>query len=183
MAPTQNPGDPNKPEKKSKAKTNKGWENLNIEVEGDEVLLELTGLASATRAQYVQAIWAYIKDNKLQSARDGRMIVPDEKLAKLTGRDEISAFSMPTYIERHLKKKEELPEPFEPAVEYELDPDDRAAIEKALDDWFGKKDASESAWRLINVQHCDQLIKNQLFGLTQNYFLIALLVFVKKKMK
>ena len=93
--------------KKRRAKTqNKGHANLKKEMEGDDILVELTGKASATRGEYVKLIWKYIKDNRLQKAGDGRIIVPDEKLAKLMGvqGQEMSAFVMLRFIERHLKK-------------------------------------------------------------------------------
>ena len=93
--------------KKQKRKTpNKGHANLKKKMEGDDILVELTGKTSATRGEYVKLIWKYIKDNKLQKAGDGRVIVPDEKLAKLMGvqGQEMNAFLMLRFIERHLKK-------------------------------------------------------------------------------
>ena len=97
-----------KVKKHRKTTTNRGHANLKKEMEGDDILVELTGKVSATRGEYVKLIWKYIKDNKLQKKGDGRVIVPDEKLAKLMGvqGQEINAFVMLRFIERHLKKKE-----------------------------------------------------------------------------
>ena len=105
----RNPWDrrPARKVKKQRKKTpNKGHANLKKEMEGDDILVELTGKTSATRGEYVKLIWKYIKDNKLQKASDGRVIVPDEKLAKLMGVQghEMNAFLMLRFIERHLKK-------------------------------------------------------------------------------
>ena len=87
---------------------NKGWANIRKEVRGDEVLVEVTGLASGTRAQYVKGVWQYIKANNLQSQRDGRIIVPDATLARLMGTQgqPINAFTMLRHIERHLQAGE-----------------------------------------------------------------------------
>ena len=88
--------------------TNKGWANIRKEVRGDEVLVEVTGLASGTRAQYVRGVWQYIKTNNLQMPHDGRRVIPDATLARLMGiqGQPMNAFTMLRYIERHLQTEE-----------------------------------------------------------------------------
>jgi chromatin remodeling complex protein RSC6 len=94
--------------KRRRVTTNKGWTNTQKEMRGDEVLVEVTGLASGTRGQYVRGVWQYIKANHLQTPNDGRRIIPDATLARLMGIEgrPFKAFTMLRYIERHLQKNE-----------------------------------------------------------------------------
>jgi chromatin remodeling complex protein RSC6 len=94
--------------KRRRVTTNKGWTNTQKEMRGDEVLVEVTGLASGTRAQYVRGVWQYIKANHLQIPNEGRRIIPDATLARLMGIEgrPFKAFTMLRYIERHLQKNE-----------------------------------------------------------------------------
>lgn len=50
----------------------------------------------------VKSVWAYIKANGLQSQRDGRLILPDAKLGRVTGHSEISSFTLNRYLAEHL---------------------------------------------------------------------------------
>ena len=111
--PRRNPWDPRparKIKRKRKVTTNKGWANSQKEMRGDQVLLELTGLATGTRGQFVRGVWQYIKANNLQQRYDGRMIVPDETMARLMGTQgqRINAFTMLRHIERHLQRIEDV---------------------------------------------------------------------------
>ena len=92
---------------KSKASKTKRGINILKPVHGDAVLIQLTGLKSGARCDYVKQIWAYIKKHKLQSKNDGRIITPNKDLAKLMGVEgqKINAFTMTRYIEQHLIKK------------------------------------------------------------------------------
>jgi len=110
MAPKQNPKKTKNVMRKRRAKRasgpNKGSTNIQQKVQGDKVLQKLTGLKSASRAQYVSRIWKYIKDNKLQKPGDGRIVIPDKKMATLTGHkgQEMNAFTISKYIEQHIVK-------------------------------------------------------------------------------
>ena len=88
--------------KHAKAKNN----NLMKKVEGDEILVKLTGRKYGARHEYVKQVWKYIKKHNLQTEGDGRIIVPDEKLATLMGNEgkEMNAFTMSKFIEEHLVK-------------------------------------------------------------------------------
>jgi chromatin remodeling complex protein RSC6 len=85
--------------KRRRVTTNKGWTNTQKEMRGDEVLVEVTGLASGTRAQYVRGVWQYIKANHLQIPNEGRRIMGIEG-------QPCNAFTMLRYIERHLLRNE-----------------------------------------------------------------------------
>ena len=112
MMPQQFPGNPRparRIKRKRKVTANKGWTNTQKEMRGDEVLVELTGLVSGTRAQYLKGVWQYIKDKKLQHPWSKRIIIPDEKFAKLMGirGHAIQVFTMLRCMERHYQKNED----------------------------------------------------------------------------
>ena len=96
----------NKSGKSKAAKTRRG-QNIMVNVQGDEVLVKLTGLKSGPRCEYVKQLWGYIKKHQLQTKEDGRIITPDKSLAKLMGVEgkKINAFTMARYIEKHLVKQ------------------------------------------------------------------------------
>ena len=45
----------------------------------------------------------YIKAHKLQSAEDGRVIVADDKLRRVFGKDQATMFEMNKLLAQHLK--------------------------------------------------------------------------------
>ena len=57
-------------------------------------LAELVGKKEATRQECLKSFWAHIKQNNLQDPEDGRYFTPDEKMAKVFGKQRISGFSM-----------------------------------------------------------------------------------------
>lgn len=70
--------------------------NVSGELEG------VVGKGPMTRAEVTSKVWDYIKKNDLQKADDKRVIVPDEKLAKVIGKDEMSMFKMTAAVSKHL---------------------------------------------------------------------------------
>jgi len=68
-------------------------------------LAEIVGKADLPRSEVVSKIWAYIKDHKLQDAKDKRQINPDDKLGKVLGSKSISMFEMNKKISGHLTAK------------------------------------------------------------------------------
>ena len=64
-----------------------------------QVLIE-TDISSRTAC--VKKLWAYIKENKLQDPKDGRYILPDEKLATIFGTERLRGFSLTKYLGKHL---------------------------------------------------------------------------------
>ena len=65
-------------------------------------LQEIVGTEEATRAQVTSKVWEYIKKHDLQKESDKRVIVPDDKLGKVIGKDEISMFKMTAAVSKHL---------------------------------------------------------------------------------
>lgn len=83
------------PKKKSGAKNNSLARPLNLKPE----LEAIVGKGPMSRTQIVSKIWKYIKGEssnssgkKLQDPKDGRIIVPDAKLAKVLGSEPINMF-------------------------------------------------------------------------------------------
>ena len=62
------------------------------------------GASAQPRTEVTKKIWAYIKKNKLQDAKNRRMINADDKLKPLFGgKSQVSMFDMTKMVNRHLK--------------------------------------------------------------------------------
>ena len=56
------------------------------------------------RTDVVKKIWVYIKANKLQDAKNRRMINADAKLKSVfAGKGQVSMFDMAKHLAKHLK--------------------------------------------------------------------------------
>lgn len=65
-------------------------------------LAAVVGRGPMPRTEVTKKIWAYIKANKCQDAKNKRMIVPDEKLGKVIGKKSVNMFEMTKLISKHL---------------------------------------------------------------------------------
>ncbi|MCR4331758.1 MAG: SWIB/MDM2 domain-containing protein [Sulfuricaulis sp.] len=62
------------------------------------------GNSPMPRTEVTKKIWAYIKKNKLQDAKNRRMINADEKLKEVfKGQKQVSMFEMTKLVSKHLK--------------------------------------------------------------------------------
>jgi DNA topoisomerase-1 len=87
---------------KGKAKTKRVMSPSKL----SEELQAVTGVDEATRGEALKKVWDYIKENKLQSTENKRLIVPDAKLSKLFGSSEpIDMFKMAGVLSQHIGKK------------------------------------------------------------------------------
>ncbi len=66
-------------------------------------LAAIVGEGTMPRGEVVSKVWIYIKAHKLQSKDDGRVIVADDKLRKVFGRDQATMFEMNKLLAQHLK--------------------------------------------------------------------------------
>lgn len=66
-------------------------------------LAAIVGEGTMPRGEVVSKVWVYIKAHKLQSPKDGRVIVADAKLKKVFGKDEATMFEMNKLLAQHLK--------------------------------------------------------------------------------
>jgi upstream activation factor subunit UAF30 len=62
------------------------------------------GAGAMPRTEVTKKIWAYIKKNKLQDAKNRRMINADDKLKDVFGgKKQVSMFEMTKLVSKHLK--------------------------------------------------------------------------------
>jgi chromatin remodeling complex protein RSC6 len=66
-------------------------------------LAEIVGDKPLPRSEVTSKLWAYIKKNDLQDAKDKRNIVADDKLAKVLGKKSATMFEMTKLVSAHLK--------------------------------------------------------------------------------
>ena len=67
-------------------------------------LAAVIGSKPLPRTEAVKKIWVYIKANKLQDAKNRRMINADAKLKLVfAGKAQVSMFDMAKYMSKHLK--------------------------------------------------------------------------------
>ena len=65
-------------------------------------LSRLVGVPVASRTQLNKLLWAYIKRNHLQDARDKRYFYPDEHMTPIFGVGRLRCFAMAKYVQYHL---------------------------------------------------------------------------------
>ena len=67
-------------------------------------LAAVVGSKPLPRTEAVKKIWVYIKANKLQDAKNRRMINADSKLKVVFGgKNQVSMFDMAKHLSKHLK--------------------------------------------------------------------------------
>lgn len=67
-------------------------------------LAEVVGSKPLPRTEAVKKMWNYIRANKLQDAKNRRMINADAKLkAVFGGKSQVSMFDMAKHLSKHLK--------------------------------------------------------------------------------
>ena len=65
---------------------------------------EVVGTKPLPRTEVTKKLWAYIKKNKLQDAKNKRMIKADDNLkAVFGGKGTVNMFEMTKLVSRHLK--------------------------------------------------------------------------------
>lgn len=84
---------------KSKEKPSKFMQPMKL----SEELAAVVGSGPLPRTEVTKKLWAYIKANKCQDAKNKRNINPDEKLAKVFGgKKTINMFEMTKLVSKHL---------------------------------------------------------------------------------
>ena len=68
-------------------------------------LAEVVGAKPIPRTEVTKRLWAYIKKNKLQDAKNKRMIKSDATLKTVFGgKSSVNMFEMTKLVSKHLKK-------------------------------------------------------------------------------
>jgi upstream activation factor subunit UAF30 len=87
--------------KKSKRKPNAAFMKP---VQPSATLAEVVGSKPMPRTEVTKKLWAYIKKNKLQDAKNKRMINADDALkAVFGGKAKVNMFEMTKLVSKHLK--------------------------------------------------------------------------------
>jgi upstream activation factor subunit UAF30 len=66
-------------------------------------LAAVVGASPLPRTEVVKKLWAYIKRNKLQDAKNRRNINADAKLRPIFGKGTVSMFEMTKIVSKHLR--------------------------------------------------------------------------------
>ena len=66
-------------------------------------LAAVVGATPLPRTEVVKKLWAYIKKNNLQDAKNRRNINADDKLKPIFGKNQVSMFEMTKLVSKHLK--------------------------------------------------------------------------------
>ena len=70
----------------------------------DVALAAIVGAKPLPRTEVTKKLWEYIKKNKLQDAKNRRMINADDKLKPIFGgKKQVSMFEMTKLVQAHLK--------------------------------------------------------------------------------
>jgi len=85
---------------KSKRKPNKAFMKP---LTPSAALATIVGSSPLPRTEVVKKLWAYIKRNKLQDAKNRRNINADAKLKPIFGKGTVSMFEMTKIVSRHLR--------------------------------------------------------------------------------
>ena len=73
-------------------------------VQPDEALGAVVGSNPIPRTEVTKKLWAYIRKNGLQDAKEKRMINADDKLSKVFGgKKQVSMFEMTKLVSKHVK--------------------------------------------------------------------------------
>lgn len=76
-------------------------------VQVTEALAEIVGPGPMPRTEVTKKLWEYIKKHKLQSQKNKRNIIPDQKLSKVLGSNqEIDMFKMTSKLSKHIREPE-----------------------------------------------------------------------------
>lgn len=70
----------------------------------DSALSAVVGSSPLPRTEVVKKLWAYIKKNNLQDAKNKRNINADDKLKEVfDGKKQVNMFEMTKLVSKHLK--------------------------------------------------------------------------------
>jgi chromatin remodeling complex protein RSC6 len=90
-----------KPAKKTARKPNAAFMKP---LQPDAALSEVVGSKALPRTEVTKKLWAYIKKQGLQDAKNRRMINADAKLSPIFGgKKQVSMFEMTKLVSKHLK--------------------------------------------------------------------------------
>ena len=94
-----------KPAKKAAKKATKRKPNAAFmkPVTPNEKLAAVVGASPLPRTELTKKLWAYIKKNGLQDAKNRRMIKADDRLRPIFGKPQVNMFEMTRLVNKHVK--------------------------------------------------------------------------------
>jgi chromatin remodeling complex protein RSC6 len=91
-------------EQSTKSTGRKGNAALSKPVQPDEKLAAVVGAEPLPRTEVTKRIWDYIKEHKLQDAKNKQRINGDDKLRPVfDGREQVSMFEMTKLVSGHVR--------------------------------------------------------------------------------
>ena len=69
----------------------------------DSALSQVVGSKPLPRTELTKKLWAYIKKNSLQDAKNRRMIKADDNLRPIFGKPQVNMFEMTKLVNKHVK--------------------------------------------------------------------------------
>ena len=69
----------------------------------DSALSQVVGSKPLPRTELTKKLWAYIKKNNLQDAKNRRMIKSDDNLRPIFGKPQVNMFEMTELVNKHVK--------------------------------------------------------------------------------
>ena len=69
----------------------------------DNALSQVVGSKPLPRTELTKKLWAYIKKNNLQDAKNRRMIKSDDNLRPIFGKPQVNMFEMTKLVNKHVK--------------------------------------------------------------------------------
>lgn len=91
--------------KKSPAKKSGKGSGLSKNYPLSKELQAIVGKSKSNLSEVNKLVWVYIKAKKLQDKKDGRMVNPDAKLAKVLGKKKLSMFQFGGKLSAHVITK------------------------------------------------------------------------------
>jgi len=96
------------PKQKQPMNENHPWKKL---MRLSPELADVLGTEAAARSQVLKELWAYLKKHNLQDPVNKQFFTPDEKMAKIFGKEKMRAFSMSKFISPHILDEYKPPSP------------------------------------------------------------------------
>ena len=72
-------------------------------VQPNDKLAAVVGSNPLPRTELTKKLWAYIKKNGLQDAKNRRMIKADDRLRPIFGKPQVNMFEMTRLVNKHVK--------------------------------------------------------------------------------
>ena len=69
----------------------------------DNALSQVVGSKPLPRTELTKKLWAYIKKNNLQDAKNRRMIKADDNLRPIFGKPQVNMFEMTKLVNKHVR--------------------------------------------------------------------------------